>query len=85
MGFTLGLSGYFKFALPVVVFSIILILFFSKPLRRQRLYTLADLFSQRFGSKVGILPSFFSAFVYSVPAANRWHEYHFQYRLRYSD
>lgn len=67
MGFTMGMSGYFKFALPVVLFSMVLILFFSKPLRRQRLYTLADLFSERFGSKAGILPSFFSAFVYSVP------------------
>ncbi|MFD2191948.1 sodium:solute symporter family protein [Pistricoccus aurantiacus] len=67
MGFTMGLSGYFKFALPAMFFSILLILFFSKPLRRQRLYTLADLFSERFGSKAGILPSIFSAFVYSVP------------------
>jgi solute:Na+ symporter, SSS family len=41
--------------------------FFSRPLRRQRLYTLADLFSERFGSKVGILPSIFSAIIYSVP------------------
>nr|WP_298410966.1 sodium:solute symporter family protein [uncultured Halomonas sp.] len=67
MGFTMGMSGYFKFALPAMLFSILLILFFSKPLRRQRLYTLADLFSERFGAKAGILPSIFSAFVYSVP------------------
>lgn len=67
MGFTMGMSGYFKFALPVVIFSVLLILVFSKPLRRQRLYTLADLFGQRFGAKAGLLPSIFSAFVYSVP------------------
>ncbi len=67
MGFTVGMSGFFKFALPAVLFSMILILFFSKPLRRQRLYTLADLYSERFGDKAGILPSIFSAFVYSVP------------------
>ena len=67
MGFTVGMSGYFKFAFPAVVTSMLLVWFFSKPLRRQRLYTLADLFSERFGPRVGILPSIFSAFVYSVP------------------
>ncbi|MEL7568733.1 MAG: sodium:solute symporter family protein, partial [Dehalobacterium sp.] len=41
--------------------------FFAKPLRRQRLYTLADLFGERFGSVNGIIPSVFSAFIYSVP------------------
>ena len=67
MGFTVGMSGYFKFAFPAVLTSMILVYFFSKPLRRQRLYTLADLFGERFGPRVGILPSVFSAFVYSVP------------------
>ncbi|MYL56689.1 sodium:solute symporter family protein [Virgibacillus halodenitrificans] len=67
MGFTVGMSGYFKFALPAYITSMLLIFFFSKPLRRQRLYTLADLFSERFGSKAGIIPSVLSAFIYSVP------------------
>ncbi|WP_227370745.1 sodium:solute symporter family protein [Halomonas sp. M20] len=67
MGFSVGMSGYFKFALPGIIVSMLLVFFFSKPLRRQRLYTLADLFSERFGEKAGILPSIFSAFVYSVP------------------
>lgn len=67
MGFSVGMSGYFKFALPGIIVSMLLIYFFSRPLRRQRLYTLADLFSERFGSKAGVLPSIFSAFVYSVP------------------
>lgn len=67
MGFTMGMSGYFKFAVPSVLFSMILVVLFSKPLRRQRLYTIADLFSERFGKKAGLLPSIFSAFVYSVP------------------
>lgn len=67
MGFTVGMSGYFKFAFPAYLVSMILILVFSKPLRRQKLYTLADLFSERFGSKVGIIPSILSAFIYSVP------------------
>lgn len=67
MGFNVGLSGFFKFALPAGLFCIALIYFFAAPLRRQRLYTLADLFSERFGSKVGIIPSILSAFIYSVP------------------
>ncbi|MYL34349.1 sodium:solute symporter family protein [Pontibacillus yanchengensis] len=67
MGFSVGMSGFFKFALPAYVFSLVLVLLFAKPLRRQRLYTLADLFSERFGSKLGIFPSVLSAFIYSVP------------------
>lgn len=68
MGFTVGMSGYFKFALPAYVTSILLILIFSKPLRRQRLYTIADLFSERFGPRIGIIPSVLSAVIYSIPA-----------------
>ncbi|WP_370223033.1 sodium:solute symporter [Cytobacillus sp.] len=67
MGFTMGVSGFFKFALPAMLVSMLLIFFFSRPLRRQRLYTLADLFSERFGAKTGIIPSVLSAFIYSVP------------------
>ncbi|RBP95985.1 SSS family solute:Na+ symporter [Cytobacillus firmus] len=67
MGFTMGISGFLKFALPAMLVSMLLIFFFSRPLRRQRLYTLADLFSERFGSKTGIIPSVLSAFIYSVP------------------
>ncbi|ARI76380.1 sodium:solute symporter family protein [Halobacillus mangrovi] len=67
MGFTVGMSGFFKFALPAYLFTLLLIVLFAKPLRRQRLYTLADLFSERFGDKLGIFPSVLSAFIYSVP------------------
>jgi SSS family solute:Na+ symporter len=67
MGFTVGMSGYFKFAAPALLTSMLLIILFSAPLRRQRLYTLADLFSERFGARVGLMPSVFSALVYSVP------------------
>mgnify|MGYP001263280927 CR=1 FL=1 len=67
MGFTVGMSGYFKFAAPALLTSIVLIVLFSSPLRRQRLYTLADLFGERFGAKVGLVPSLFSALIYSVP------------------
>lgn len=67
MGFSVGMSGYFKFALPGIIFCLILIYFFAGPLRRQKLYTLADLFGERFGGKSGIIPSVLSAFIYSVP------------------
>ncbi|MBP1971290.1 SSS family solute:Na+ symporter [Virgibacillus natechei] len=67
MGFTVGLSGFFKFALPGVLFSLLLIIAFAGPLRRQRLYTIADLFGERFGGRAGIVPSVLSAFIYSVP------------------
>ncbi|MBU9713507.1 sodium:solute symporter family protein [Evansella tamaricis] len=67
MGFTVGLSGFFQFALPAVVFSILLIAIFAKPLRRQKLFTIAELFTIRFGGKTGIIPSCLSAFIYSVP------------------
>lgn len=67
MGFTVGLSGYFKFALPGILFCLLLIIVFAGPLRRQRLYTIADLFGERFGGKSGIIPSVLSAFIYSVP------------------
>ncbi|MFD1335911.1 sodium:solute symporter [Oceanobacillus iheyensis] len=67
MGFTVGLSGYFKFALPGILFCLLLIVAFAGPLRRQRLYTIADLFGERFGEKSGIIPSVLSAFIYSVP------------------
>jgi SSS family solute:Na+ symporter len=67
MGFTMGVSGFFKFAFPAMLVSMLLIIVFSRPLRRQKLYTLADLFSERFGSKTGIIPSVLSAFIYSVP------------------
>ncbi|SES87835.1 solute:Na+ symporter, SSS family [Oceanobacillus limi] len=67
MGFTVGLSGFFKFALPGILFCLLLIVAFAGPLRRQRLYTLADLFGERFGGRAGIIPSILSAFIYSVP------------------
>jgi SSS family solute:Na+ symporter len=67
LGFTVGLSGYIRFSLAAVIFSLILILVFGRALRRQRLYTLADLFGQRFGVRVGIIPSLLSAVIYAIP------------------
>ncbi|GGC85362.1 solute:sodium symporter (SSS) family transporter [Thalassobacillus devorans] len=67
MGFTVGLSGFFKFALPGILFSLLLIIVFASPLRRQQLYTIADLFGERFGGRAGIIPSLLSAIIYSVP------------------
>lgn len=67
LGFTVGLSGYVRFSFASILFTLILILVFGRALRRQRLYTLADLFGQRFGATVGIVPSLLSAVVYAIP------------------
>lgn len=67
LGFTVGASGYIRFSLASVIFTLILLLVFGKALRRQRLYTLADLFGSRFGPTVGIIPSLLSALVYAIP------------------
>lgn len=67
LGFQVGASGYIRFSLASVFFSLVLILAFGRALRRQRLYTLADLFGQRFGARVGIIPSLLSAIVYAIP------------------
>lgn len=67
LGFTVGMSGFFKFALVAYIASLTLVIVFAKPLRRQKLFTLADLFTSRFGGKTGIVPSILSAFIYSVP------------------
>ena len=67
LGFQVGASGYIRFSLASVIFTLILILAFGRALRRQRLYTLADLFGQRFGVRAGIIPSLLSAVVYAIP------------------
>lgn len=67
LGFTVGASGYVRFSFASVLFTLILILIFGRALRRQRLYTLADLFGQRYGATVGIIPSLLSAVVYAIP------------------
>lgn len=67
LAFNYGISAYFKFSIAGLIFTFILITAFGKCLRRQKLYTLADLFGQRYGAKVGILPSILSAFIYAIP------------------
>lgn len=67
MGFRVGVSGFFQFALPGIIFCLLLIYFFAKPIRRQKMYTLPDMFAGRFGKEAAIVPSTLSAFVYSVP------------------
>lgn len=67
LAFNVGFSAYLRFSFASVFFTLILIIVFGKCLRRQRLYTLADLFGQRFGAKVGIIPSILSAFIYAIP------------------
>lgn len=67
LAYVYGVSAYLRFSAAVIIFTTILIFFYGKRLRRQRLYTLADLFGQRFGAKVGIVPSILSAFIYAIP------------------
>lgn len=67
LAFNVGLSAYLRFSFASIFFTLLLIIVFGKCLRRQRLYTLADLFGQRFGPKVGIIPSILSAFIYAIP------------------
>lgn len=67
LAFIYGFSAYLRFAFAGLFFTFLLILFFGRRLRRQKLYTLADLFGQRFGAKVGIIPSILSAFIYAIP------------------
>ncbi len=67
LGFNFGLSAFFRFSLGAVIFTLILVIVFGKRLRAQKLYTLADLFGQRYGVTVGILPSILSAFIYAIP------------------
>ncbi|MDE6733863.1 MAG: sodium:solute symporter family protein [Desulfovibrio sp.] len=67
LGFTVGASAYIRFSLASILFTLILLLVFAKALRRQRLYTLADLFGTRFGPSVGVIPSLLSALIYAIP------------------
>lgn len=67
LAYTYGVSAYLRFTVAALLFTFILIFFYGKRLRRQKLYTLADLFGQRFGAKVGIVPSILSAFIYAIP------------------
>lgn len=67
LAFNVGMSAYLRFSFASIFFTLLLIIVFGKCLRRQRLYTLADLFGQRFGPKVGIIPSILSAFIYAIP------------------
>ena len=67
LAFNVGMSAYLRFSFASIFFTLLLIIGFGKCLRRQRLYTLADLFGQRFGPKVGIIPSILSAFIYAIP------------------
>lgn len=67
LGYTFGISGFTRFALPAVLVSILLCLIFAPLIRRTKLYTLPDLFDERFGKPAGFIPALLSAFIYSVP------------------
>src|SRR5699024_7965614 len=66
LGFTVGLSGYWKFDFVAILFSLILILGFARRLRRLKFIILADLFTQRFCGKVRLMASIVFAIIYPV-------------------
>lgn len=67
LGYSFGISGFTRFALPGVLVSLLLCLVFANRIRRTKLYTLPDIFDERFGKPTGILPAILQAFIYSVP------------------
>lgn len=67
LGYSFGVSGFTRFALPAVFVSLVLCLVFASRIRRTKLYTLPDVFDERFGKPTGILPAILQAFIYAVP------------------
>lgn len=67
LGYEFGLSGYTRFGLPAMVFSLLLVFLFAKVLRRTKLYTVPDVFEERFGKPAGVLPAVLSAGLYAAP------------------
>lgn len=67
LGYSFGISGFTRFTLAAVLVSILLCLIFATRIRRTKLYTLPDVFDERFGKPTGILPAILQAFIYSVP------------------
>lgn len=67
LGYEFGVSGFLRLALPAATVSLLLCVLFAARLRRTKLYTLPDLFDERFGRPTGLLPALLSAFIYAVP------------------
>lgn len=67
LGYSFGVSGFTRFTLPAVFVSLVLCLVFAARIRRTKLYTLPDIFDERFGKPTGILPAILQAFIYAVP------------------
>lgn len=67
LGYEFGISGWTRFGLPAALFSLLLILLFAARLRRLQLYTIPDLFDERFGKPAGIVPALLSVGLYAAP------------------
>ena len=67
LGYSFGISGFTRLALPGALVSLVLCLVFATRIRRTKLYTLPDIFDERFGKPTGILPAILQAFIYAVP------------------
>ena len=67
LGYQYGISGFTRFTLPAVLVSLLLCVLFASRIRRTKLFTLPDIFDERFGRPAGLVPAILSAFIYSVP------------------
>jgi SSS family solute:Na+ symporter len=67
MGFESGLNGFFSWALPGCVLTILFVSLFGRMLRRLRLYTTPDLFALRFGRNAALVPALYQIVVYTIP------------------
>lgn len=60
-----GISSWIVFGLPYYVFAVLFALFLAHKVRKENQFTIADLFYNRYGKKVGLLSSVFLLFMTS--------------------
>ena len=60
-----GISSWIVFGLPYYVFAFLFALFMAKKVRKEKQFTIADVFYDRYGKKVGLLSSIFLLFMTS--------------------
>jgi solute:Na+ symporter, SSS family len=60
-----GISSWVVFGLPYYVFALLFTLFMAKKIKKEKQFTIADVFYDRYGKKVGLLSSIFLLFMTS--------------------
>jgi len=60
-----GISSWVVFGLPYYVFALLFAFFIAKKVRQEKQFTIADVFYDRYGEKVGLLSSIFLLFMTS--------------------